>query len=73
MKISQLRYNEDVDRFHLDGDFLSCGDPLHVLIVNGLTGKTEWADTRIELDGSDRWYLVGLSGYDLCGLFASRG
>ena len=60
--VAQLTYNPDTDRYELDGCDLHCGDCLTVLIA----GK--WVDTRIEY-GED-WYLVGLTGYQIGGLFA---
>ncbi len=66
--ISQLTYNENTDRIEFDGYGLHCGDGLTVLIVDEETGKTKWVETCIEY--SNRWYLVGLSKYQVNGLFA---
>lgn len=70
LNISQIRYNAEIDRYVLDGIDLCCGDMLEVLIYNGITQKEEWIETRIELDGDNNWYLVGLIGYQINGLFA---
>lgn len=72
MKVSQLLFDEASGRYILDNDALSCGEALKVLVFNGLTNKAEWIDTRIELDSQDNWYLVGLLGYSIGGLFAAR-
>lgn len=71
MKVSQLIYNDDTDCFELDGEELQCGDCISVLIYNGISDKAEWIETRIEHDGS-WYYLVGLIGYQISGLFARR-
>lgn len=68
--VFQLIYNEDTDRYELDGYDLHCGDCLSVLVWNGLTGKAEFVDTRMECN-SKGWYLVGLVGYQIDGLFAT--
>lgn len=70
MKTGQLIYDPTSDRYVIDGEELHCGDVLKVLVVNGLSGKEEWIETRIELDANDEWYLVGLVGYQIDGLFA---
>ena len=72
MKVSQMLYNADNDRFTLDGEDLHCGDCLKVLVFNGLSNAPEWIDTRLEMDGSNNWYLTGLIGYSISGLFAER-
>lgn len=70
MKAAQLVYDTDGDRLTFDGEELHCGDTLEVLICNGLNGRTEWIETRLEYD--DDWYLIGLLGYQVSGLFARR-
>lgn len=70
---AQLTYNPTSERYELDGVGLHCGDALTVLVVNGLTGSMEWIDTRIEMDGNNEWYLVGLLGYQIGGLFGRIG
>lgn len=72
MKVSQLIYNFDNERYTLDNEDLYCGDTLKVLIYNGLTNDIEWIDTRLELDSKGEWYLVGLVGYAIGGLFATK-
>lgn len=69
MKVSQLTYNEETDRYELDGYGLHCGDCFEVLVWNGLTNMAEWIATRIE-NNKDGWYLVGIVGYQIGGLFA---
>lgn len=68
-EVFQLWYDEETDRYCLDTDSLHCGDCISVLVWNGLTKKAEWIDTRIE-SNRDGWYLVGLIGYQINGLFA---
>ena len=68
-EISQIHYNEETDLYELDNKDLHCGDCLTVLVVNGLTNKAEWIETSLENNGED-WYLVGLIGYEIGGLFA---
>ena len=72
MNTFQLTYDADTDRYYFDNEPLHCGDTLQVFIHNGLTGQDEWIDTRIEIDGQGEWYLVGLIGYQIAGLFARR-
>lgn len=62
----QLIYNAETDRIEFDGCGLHCGDCLTVLVVK--EGQPTWIDTRIEY--GDEWYLVGLSGVQVSGLFA---
>lgn len=67
--IAQLRYDPESERITFDGYGLHCGDGLEVLVCNGLNGnKPEWVETRIEYNKD--WYLVGLAGYQVSGLFA---
>lgn len=67
--IAQLTYDPESDRMTFDGRGLHCGECLEVLVCNGLDGgKPEWIETRIEYDKD--WYLVGLLGYQVSGLFA---
>ncbi len=47
MKTGQLIYDPTSDRYVIDGEELHCGDVLKVLVVNGLSGKEEWIETRI--------------------------
>lgn len=72
MKVSQLIYNYDNERYSLDNEDLYCGDKLKVLVYNGLTNDTEWINTRLEINSNGEWYLVGLAGYSIGGLFAVR-
>lgn len=68
-RISQLQYDPESDRMIFDGRELHYGECLEVLVCNGLNGdKPEWVETRIE-HGED-WYLEGLWGYQMAGLFA---
>lgn len=69
MKTGQLIYDPSTGRYEIDGQELHCGDVLKVLVVNGLSGKEEWIETRIELNDAG-WYLTGLVGYQIGGLFA---
>lgn len=68
MKVAQLTINPETDRLEHDGHPLFTGDCLEVLVVNGLSGRPEWIETRLEM--ADDWYLVGLLGYQVNGLFA---
>ena len=65
----KLNFNPTSGRYEIDGQELHCGDGLKVLVVNGLSGEEEWIETRIELNDAG-WYLVGLVGYQIDGLFA---
>ena len=68
-RISQLHYDPESDRMIFDGRELHCGECLEVLVCNGLNGdKPEWVETRVEY-GED-WYLEGLLGSQVSGLFA---
>lgn len=69
MKVGQIIFDQDAERLVLDGQPLHCGDTLEVLIVNGLDGQTQWLQTRVEVN-DEGWYLVGLFGYQISGLFA---
>lgn len=62
--MGQLTYNAETERYELDSVELHCGDVLSVLV------GTEWIDTRIELDGNDEWFLIGLTGSQIGGLVA---
>lgn len=66
--VAQLRYDPATDRLDFDGDSLHCGQCLEVLVVDGISGQTKWVETRLEY--GDGWYLVGLVGYQVNGLFA---
>lgn len=68
-KVYQLIYNEETDRYEMNGYGLHCGDCFEVLVFNGLTNSAEWIETRIE-SNAEGWYLVGLAGYQIGGLFA---
>ena len=66
---AQLHYDPESDRRIFDERELHCGEYLEVLVCNGLNGdKPEWVETRVEY-GED-WYLEGLLGYQVSGLFA---
>lgn len=68
-RISQLHYDPESDRMIFDERELHCGEYLEVLVCNGLNGdKPECVETRVEY-GED-WYLEGLLGYQVSGLFA---
>lgn len=56
------------DRLQVDTQELHCGDVLQVLIYDGLTDSSQWVETRLEHDQD--FYLVGLWGYQIEGLFA---
>lgn len=67
--VSQILFDSESDRLLFDGDPLFCGQCLDVLVYNGLSDSPEWVSTRVEY-GSSGWYLVGLLGYTVHGLFA---
>lgn len=69
--IAQLRYNPSTARYHIDGDELHAGDGLRVLICDK-DGVAEWTSTRIELSMDDVWFLPGLPGIQMSGLWAQR-
>lgn len=71
-QVFQIKYDEDADRYYIDDYALHCGDCFEVLVFNGLTNKAEWVETSIE-GTRDTWYLTGLAGYDIGGLFARFG
>ena len=74
-QVGQIRAEENPFAgvtYTLCGDQLHCGDTLMVLIVNGLTMKTEWVETRFEMASDGQGILIGLLGYDPHGLFAYR-
>lgn len=72
MSISQLRYNEETDRYQIKTDYgyrdLHCGDSFDVLIWDSADRRAKWVPTRIEY--GHNWYLCGLVGYQIAGLFA---
>lgn len=70
MIVAQLVNNEETNRIDFDGVGLHCGECFEVLIWNQATNSAEWVETRIEC--SDKWFLVGLSGIQVNGLFARR-
>ena len=65
MIVGQLCYNNIYNKYYVDNYELKNGDLLEVLIYNGLI--VEWIRTHIQ--HSDFWYLDGVSGYNLNGLF----
>ena len=70
-EVFQITYNEDTERYELDGRSLTSGTALSVHVWNGLTQKFEWIDTSMEFSKSKGgYYLVGLLGYQISGLFA---
>lgn len=66
--MGQLIYNSEIDRYELNSVELHCGDCFEVLTCDA-AGTVRWTETRIKHDG-DKWYLVGLRGLCLVGLFA---
>ena len=73
MITGQLVYDEEYKRFEIDNHGLHCGDCLSVLIVDGIDNKPKWIDTSIEINVNGEWYLTGLIGYQISGLFAKMG
>lgn len=80
-RASQMIYNEETERYELNGDGLHCGETLEVLVWFAEKNMAKWVPTRMEYapqemndDGSwnGGWYLVGLSGLRPAGLFARR-
>ena len=64
---SRLEYDEEIDRFKIDGYGLHCWERIEILF-NG-----SWIETRVEVDWSkydckDKWYLVGLKGLEFEGI-----
>lgn len=57
------------ERLQIDNRELTSGDTLQVLIVDGRTGTPQWINTTVEHNGQ-AYYLTGLYGYMLPGLFA---
>ncbi len=75
--VSQLKYNNETDRYELGDWELHCGNCFEVLICSNDTEEAEWIQTRIEIrvdehNGHDEWYLVGIKGVGIDGLFARR-
>ena len=68
--IAQLRYDPESDRYTIGRKELHCGDCFWVLIVNAQTHEPEWVDVSIESDRNG-YYLIGVDGYDMDGLFAA--
>lgn len=68
MLTGQIYINES-DRLQVDNREITSGDTLEVLIVNGLDNSVKWIDTRVEHNG-EGYYLTGLLGYSIIGLFA---
>jgi len=67
---NQLKYNSETGRIELNGQEFHCGETLVVLIVSD-QGNPEWIKTRMEYNHSHaEWYLVGLPGVKVDGLFA---
>ena len=69
--IEQLTYNPVTGRVALNGHELHAGEGLTVLALNVSDDTPEWVQTRIEYSQKRKeWYLVGLPGVQLVGLFA---
>lgn len=64
----QLQLNSR-DRYEVNGVELTSGDALEVLVVDGTDNSPKWIETTVEHDG-ESYYLKGLLGYTLTGLFA---
>lgn len=70
-EVDQLRVSPETGHVEIGGRELYCGNHLEVLVCNGLHGGVpEWVETHLELDADDNWYLAGLLGYQIDGLFA---
>lgn len=59
----------DNDRLQVDTLELTCGSTLQVLVVDGRTDTPQWINTTVEHNGQE-YYLTGLYGYSIPGLFA---
>lgn len=59
----------DNDRLQVDNRELTSGNALQVLVVDGRTNTPQWIDTTVEHNG-EQYYLTGLLGYSIPGLFA---
>lgn len=69
--ISQMNFNADTNSYFVDKYELTDGEYLDVLVFNGLTQKAEWIYTCLEYsEDTNKWYLEGLLGYSIQGLFA---
>ena len=64
----QLFINDN-ERLQLDSRELTSGDTLQVLVVDGRTNTPQWINTTVEHNGQE-YYLTGLFGYSIPGLFA---
>lgn len=70
-EIYQLVFDEESERYELDGQSISSGTTLFVYVWNGLSQKFEWVETSMEFSHSrGGYYLTGLLGYQVGGLFA---
>ena len=70
--VSQLIFDRSRDRFQLDGCDVLPGDLLRVLVYDGIACKEVWIDTTMQLSDDGNYFLDGLLGYCLTGLFACR-
>lgn len=59
----------DNERLQVDTLELTCGSALQVLVVDGRTDTPQWINTTVEHNGQE-YYLTGLFGYSIPGLFA---
>lgn len=70
--VGQLRIDAASGQLSLDGSDLREGDALRVLVVDGASGQPVWIDTSVAADVCGVWYLSGLVGYQVSGLFACK-
>lgn len=68
MTTGQIFIN-DRDRLQVDDWELCSGDVLEVLVLDSRDNTPKWIETRVEHDG-ESYYLTGLLGYRVAGLFA---
>ena len=67
-KTGALIFDETADRYDIRFDLadyyggLHCGDCFDVFV------RGKWKSTRIEMNPSQEWYLVGVRAHDLNGL-----
>lgn len=70
-KVSQLIYNEQTDRYELNGYGLHCGDCFEVLVFSEEINDFKWFETSIESNWETGWYLTGSLKYQsIGGLYA---
>ena len=68
----RICYSKEKNRYSLDGEPISIGQPLMVLCDDSLTGLHMWVHTCLETDANQQLYFTNLKGFNIVGSIAKR-